>query len=791
MRLFTLLTALFFAAAFSLSAQEVVFEEGFEGAGLPDGWTQEYIDGLADWDCDYSGGYYGNPSGAHGGSENAMLYSGFATTVLITSAIDFGDYANLPTLTFWHAQKTWGGDQDELNVYYRVGESGAWQLLASYNEDTPDWTQRTVILPEAGGDIYIAFEGLARYGYGVCIDDISVTGLSEMTYPVVIAPTGGEEVTAYPVEFSWIGSEDADSYTLQISDDPAFGTVLVEESGIVGVSYDYEGDALDDYNTYYWRVQWLEDGAPSDWSALGEFYFNTQFLCDFSCGDPDLIDMFYLGEINYTNTTVWEGYINSGLSSVVVAGQAAEFEASYGLWGRSHYNSYFRIFADWDGDGYFDGDEEMLYSNGMSRNTYTVDEILVPEWVPEGNYTMRVMASEYNGTPLETGCGSLSYYANAVDFQINVLNLNPPAVESPTYDECMVSKGDIFSWSADREYDYYEIQFSRYEDFSYISKTLEVSELTYEICEETALDPIGGYYFRVAGVYMGYYSNWSEAVKFNTSPAFGPLTLVLTDDYVCEGADADLGTYYECGGELYSITAIGGSGDADNYYFLWSPYRYLENHRSAHPIYEVNQTMRFRVIVIDPVSRERQMSYKYVYAAEGPQISFSPQYVTVEPIELVNLGDYLSVSGGTPPYEYEWSDGRKWTSSEANPALEMKRTTRFYLQVTDAEGCVSDVDYFMVNVDYSKQAQFAATGDAALSVYPNPASNVVNVRAEFGEISNVELKLSNALGQSVFVKSVSGSSISETVDVSNLTPGLYLLETAINGEKSVSKIVVE
>ena len=48
--------------------------------------------------------------------------------------------------------------------------------IARFEANTPVWTQRTVDLPEPTPTYYIAFEGHTTYGYGVCIDDIQITG---------------------------------------------------------------------------------------------------------------------------------------------------------------------------------------------------------------------------------------------------------------------------------------------------------------------------------------------------------------------------------------------------------------------------------------------------------------------------------------------------------------------------------------------------------------------------------------------------------------------------------------
>lgn len=159
-------------------AGEPLIDEGFESGVPPYGWSQSYVSGTVSWSNEV-GGYYSHPSGAHGGSLNARLYCANSSsdhkTRLITPAIDFTGRMSNPTLTFWHAQALWSPDQDELRVYYRTSAAGAWSLLAEYTADTPSWTERVLALPDVSADYYVAFEGNAVYGYGVCIDDVQVT----------------------------------------------------------------------------------------------------------------------------------------------------------------------------------------------------------------------------------------------------------------------------------------------------------------------------------------------------------------------------------------------------------------------------------------------------------------------------------------------------------------------------------------------------------------------------------------------------------------------------------------
>jgi len=131
-----------------------------------------------------------SPTTVHGGTYKAYLYNASNTakkTKLITPSLDLSTTGN-PVLKFWHTQKVWVSDQDELRVFYRTSSSGSWVQLQAYTSNVSDWTERTISLPNPSGDYYIAFEGTTKYGYGVQLDDISITGDAKQNGATVATP---------------------------------------------------------------------------------------------------------------------------------------------------------------------------------------------------------------------------------------------------------------------------------------------------------------------------------------------------------------------------------------------------------------------------------------------------------------------------------------------------------------------------------------------------------------------------------------------------------------------------
>ena len=205
-----------------LQAETVLYED-FEGGVLPAGWTQEYVDGTINW-AYTNGGYNGNPETAYEGFLNARFFNSSTdgvTTKLITSEFNLG-INQVGTLTFYHAQQSWVGYQDELNVYYKNSVDGEWIFLTSYTANTPNWTLRQIVLPSPSTTYYVAFEGYAEYGYGICLDNIHVDGDPMYDYDLQgLTVEGAQNVTAgnsesYAVTIQNVGINPVSDYNISI-----------------------------------------------------------------------------------------------------------------------------------------------------------------------------------------------------------------------------------------------------------------------------------------------------------------------------------------------------------------------------------------------------------------------------------------------------------------------------------------------------------------------------------------------------------------------------------------------
>ena len=153
--------------------------EDFEHTGsMPYCWTQSHESGTLDWQFQ-NGGYTGgaHPSAAHSGSYNAILFIGDYThpvTRMISPTLNLSGM-NTPVLRFWHSQEFWAPYQDQMKVYYRSSPHDDWTLLASYTSNVIGWKSESILIPNPSSTYFLAFEGMANFSFGVCLDDVAIT----------------------------------------------------------------------------------------------------------------------------------------------------------------------------------------------------------------------------------------------------------------------------------------------------------------------------------------------------------------------------------------------------------------------------------------------------------------------------------------------------------------------------------------------------------------------------------------------------------------------------------------
>jgi thiol-disulfide isomerase/thioredoxin len=80
-----------------------------------------------------------------------------------------------------------------------------------------------------------------------------------------------------------------------------------------------------------------------------------------------------------------------------------------------------------------------------------------------------------------------------------------------------------------------------------------------------------------------------------------------------------------------------------------------------------------------------------------------------------------------------------------------------------------------------------------LSAYPNPSSDLINLKLELDESANVTIEVVDILGAVVSVietQNLSAGTALNIIDVSNLSEGVYFIKTTVNSKIELKRIVV-
>ena len=147
-------------------------------------------------------------------------------------------------------------------------------------------------------------------------------------------------------------------------------------------------------------------------------------------------------------------------------------------------------------------------------------------------------------------------------------------------------------------------------------------------------------------------------------------------------------------------------------------------------------------------------------------------------IDEVNGSDgviNITVSGGNPPYNFNWSGPQGYTSTNEDIGGLVGGT--YILNIVDAIGCVSS-DTITVNsfVDIENQIT------NQLKVIPNPSSDMIEIQGVLGDF---RVDLYDVTGK--FLKSFS----EKTIDLSFCSKGLYLLNISNQQSSRMLRVMMK
>ena len=144
----------------------------------------------------------------------------------------------------------------------------------------------------------------------------------------------------------------------------------------------------------------------------------------------------------------------------------------------------------------------------------------------------------------------------------------------------------------------------------------------------------------------------------------------------------------------------------------------------------------------------------------------------------------ITVTGGTPPYEYEWIGPDVSGTTDAD--LEGISSGTYIVEVTDDNGC-SNSESFNLTTD----VQEIAAGLTA-SIFPNPSQGlfVVDIAGSMQNLS-IPYQVVDAGGRVLLEDqwNVGAGSLRTTLDLTSAEAGMYRLVMMANGRPTSVQIV--
>ncbi len=141
----------------------------------------------------------------------------------------------------------------------------------------------------------------------------------------------------------------------------------------------------------------------------------------------------------------------------------------------------------------------------------------------------------------------------------------------------------------------------------------------------------------------------------------------------------------------------------------------------------------------------------------------------------------VNVSGGTPGYTYQWSDGQ--TTQLATGLA----TGTYTVIIIDANGCTTTGTVGIWNPTSAEEIESLAL----FELFPNPSNGQFTVNLEFNQVEDLEFNIYTLLGQQLLNVSLRGSSFYIPVDVSYAAAGTYVVSIkSKDGGEVVKRFII-
>lgn len=163
---------------------------------------------------------------------------------------------------------------------------------------------------------------------------------------------------------------------------------------------------------------------------------------------------------------------------------------------------------------------------------------------------------------------------------------------------------------------------------------------------------------------------------------------------------------------------------------------------------------------------------------------FEPDELELIPTSFPSSGDdgvaAVNVAGGTPPYEYQWSNGDSTQIANGLPV------GNYSVTVVDDNGCTVSgnvtVDMYTNTLNLEHLTQFELS--------PNPSDGQFRVDAHFDTYQEFDIFVFNTLGQAVTEIHTAGEILTIPIDIRGQNKGTYFVVIQTDKGQAVRKLIM-
>ena len=304
--------------------------------------------------------------------------------------------------------------------------------------------------------------------------------------------------------------------------------------------------------------------------------------------------------------------------------------------------------------------------------------------------------------------------------------------------------------------------------------------------DATCADSNGSALVQVLNGAAPYSFNWSDGQTAATASNLtsGNYTVTIFDANGCSGQQSVTinnqngptlnvsATDISCNGQNNGTAIATANGGAGSYSYLWSNGQNTSSINNQSPgVYSVTVSDANNCIIIGSVTISEASAITItavisdVSAAGGTDGALNP-----------------NISGGNPAYNFNWSNG---ATTEVISGLS---AGVYSLTVTDANACTA-TQIFTVS---DGPVGIIQTGNFALvNLYPNPSDNHAVLDCSLNAVSNVEIRIVDALGRILISEKMESVSLLHyEINCENWPAAVYVVQLISNTEFITKQLII-